>query len=158
MRLRTAIAATFIAGMAVAGLSAPAFASTTSTGHTRTEAPVNQDNDHAKCEVLPWFHFPQGDRNGWDGWNTCPPEHHPVRHCTSQLVVFNFPHGSALLTEVFGPRLRTGEVAFYNSQTYRITGVWFRTFTISDSTGHPVINHGHSIWHGDAWALTCTTW
>lgn len=162
MRLRTAIAATFIAGMAVAGLSAPAFASTTSTGHTRTEAPVNQDNDHAKCEVLPWFHFPQGNQWNWGEWNRCPVP--PVRHCTTQLVVFNFPHWSHVLTETFGPWLHVGEVAFYNSNTYTITGVWHQgavghdRFTISDSSHHPVTNWGPSIWHGDAWALTCTTW
>lgn len=128
MRLRTALAGTFIAAVAIIGLSAPAFASTTSVSHTQTWTPGNQGGD-ANHEVL--------------------------RHCTTQLVVFNFPHGSALLTEVYGPRLRTGEIAFYNSQTYRITGVWFRTFTVSDSAGHPVINHGPSIRHGEAWLLTC---
>ena len=83
------------------------------------------------------------------------------RHFCNQLVTFNFPHGSHVLTETQGPWLRVNEVAAYQGQTYTITSVTHTgflghdRFTVSDVYGNLVTNSGPSIRHGEAHLLAC---
>lgn len=78
-------------------------------------------------------------------------------HCTSQLLFFNFFHGSHVLTETQGPGLHVGEVATYQGMPYTVTSTGSNGhFTVSDWNHSLVTNNGPSIWHGQAHVLSCS--
>ena len=101
----------------------------------------------------------QGDDNHGRNHDNHGRHHHRV--CTPELVTFNFPHGTAVITETQGPWLSVNEVATYQGQTFTIASVTHTgflghdLFTVDNSSGHLVVNHGPSIWHGEAHVVTC---
>jgi len=251
MQLKNILASATIAGIAVLGLAAPAFASATPGPVAPTSQPTNtpgphdggwnggdhkgggdnchtgrdfQQNDHGNCGGgcnLGRDTFQRNDGHGdcgqgcnegrdqwgqnqWnrDGHGNCDPRgghgdgcntrtllpsqcgngcdfrtltswtqdrqanpwqcgdhngrgHHRT-HCTAQLVLFNFPHNSHILTETFGPALHIGEVATYQGLPYTVTSTFGSHFTVSDWNHSLVTNHGPSIWRGEARVTVCT--
>src|SRR5712664_2584950 len=201
MQLKNILASATIAGIAVLGLAAPAFASATPGPVAPTSQPTNtpgphaggwnggdhkgggdkchtgrdfQQNDHSNCgdgcntrTLLPsqcgngcdfrtltsWTQDRQA--NPWQCGDHNGRGHHRT-HCTAQLVLFNFPHNSHILTETFGPALHIGEVATYQGLPYTVTSTFGSHFTVSDWNHSLVTNHGPSIWRGEARVTVCT--
>lgn len=128
--------------------AAPAFASATS--------PVPGPSQGST-----WGHFPGGSQPPpceftWWGWrvNTCQPPAHPFR-CVTKTLIFDFPHGTVVLTEVAGPTLEQGESAIYKGDLYTVEnphwtvhGVQFEV--TKSGQGHFTVNLGPSIWDGVA--------
>lgn len=86
--------------------------------------------------------------------NTCLPPAHPFR-CVTKTLVFDFPHGTQILTEVAGPTLEQGESAVWRGDLYTIENPhWTSHGTQFEWTksgqGHVTVNLGPSIWDGTA--------
>lgn len=109
--------------------------------------------------VSDWQRFPRGVcdvKFPW-GWNFGHRHHHHQQHCTTQLLTFNFAHGSHIITETFGPALHVNSVVTYQGQTYTV--VWTDShghFSVKDVNGHLVTNWGKTICRGEAHLVTCT--
>ena len=179
MRLTSRLLSVAAIAVAFGFGAAPAFASTTSNpgpwqgtswGNDHTppagdgwQCDDGQRGDH-RCEprCFPWENeckppcvpFTWSSWNPQWNWNFCLPPV-PRFKCVTKILTFNFPHGTAVLTEVSGPVLEQGESAIYRGDLYTIENPhwtpWGTRFEVTKSgQAHVTVNLGPSIWDGKA--------
>jgi hypothetical protein len=157
MNLLTKLA---VSVFAVAALALPASAAFASTTLQQPDTYHSQGSEHPGYPGGPNHDYCPPMTRYADVQPNCfppsPPKRYPVQDCKLKVVVFNMKHDSALITEVYGPRLHVNEAVNYNGQGYFVESVWGPYFTV-DQGGYTTVNHGPSIWDGKAYTLSCKT-